>query len=64
MKKWFISGLVVVALLATTGLLIKKSVRAEIVINASQKEVWSVITNPATYGDWNPIFVDYERHFR
>ena len=40
MKKWFISGLVVVALLATTGLLIKKSVRAEIVINASQKEVW------------------------
>ena len=63
MSKWVISGLVVLALLVVAGLLIKKSVRAEIVVNASPEEVWSVITNPATYGEWNPIFVQYEGTF-
>ena len=41
MNKWLIGGLIVVALLIVAGLLIKKSVRAEIVINASPEEVWS-----------------------
>ena len=63
MNKWLIGGLVIVALLIVAGLLIKKSVRAEIVINASPQEVWSTITNPSTYGDWNPIFVHYEGTF-
>ncbi len=63
MSKWVIGGLVVLALLVAAGLLIKKSVRAEIVINASADEVWSVITNPAAYGEWNPIFVQYEGTF-
>ena len=43
------------ALLVLTSLLIKKSVRAEIVIAATPEEVWATITNPATYGEWNPI---------
>ena len=63
MNKWLIGGLVVVALLVVAGLLIKKSVRAEIVIKASPQEVWSTITNPSTYGEWNPIFVNYEGEF-
>ena len=63
MNKWLIGGLSVVALLIVAGLLIKKSVRAEIVINASPEEVWSTITNPSTYGEWNPIFIQYEGDF-
>ncbi len=63
MSKWVIGGLVILTLLVVAGPLIKKSVRAEIVINASPEEVWSVITNPATYGEWNPIFVQYEGAF-
>ncbi len=63
MSKWVIGGLVILTLLVVAGPLIKKSVRAEIVINASPEEVWSVITNPATYGEWNPIFVQYEGTF-
>ena len=63
MNKWLMGGLIVVALLIAAGLLIKKSVRAEIVINASPEEVWSTITNPSTYGEWNPIFIQYEGDF-
>ena len=63
MNKWLIGGLIVVPLIIVAGLLIKKSVRAEIVINASSEEVWSTITNPSTYGEWNPIFVQYEGDF-
>jgi len=51
------------ALLVLTSLLIKKSVRAEIVIAAKPEAVWATITNPATYGEWNPIFVAYEGAF-
>ena len=42
---------VVVALLVLTGLIIKKSVRAEIVIAATPEAVWATITNPETYGE-------------
>jgi hypothetical protein len=63
MNKLLIAGVIVVALLILAGLLIKKSVRAEIVINASPQEVWSTITNASTYGEWNPIFVQYEGDF-
>ena len=53
----------ILALLVLTSLLIKKSVRAEIVIAAKPEAVWATITNPATYGEWNPIFVAYEGAF-
>ena len=51
------------ALLVLTSLLIKKSVRAEIVIAATPEAVWATITNPATYVEWNPIFVAYKGTF-
>ena len=63
MSKWLIGFSVVIALLVVTGLLVKKSVRAEIVVAAAPGEVWATITNPSTYGEWNPIFVAYEGTF-
>ena len=63
MKKWLIGGLVGFALVVVAGSLTRKSVRAEIVIEASPDDVWSVITDPTTYGEWNPIFVAYEGTF-
>ena len=63
MNKWLIGGLVVAALVVAAGFLIRKSVRAETVIAASPEEVWSVIADPTTYGEWNPIFVAYEGTF-
>ena len=55
MKLWMIvAALLVVVVLAV--LLPRKSVHAELVIDASPEEVWAVITNTATYGEWNPIF--------
>ena len=58
--KWIIGGGVLLAILVIAGLTARKSVRAEIVINASPEDVWSVLTDPQTYGEWNPIFVAYE----
>ncbi len=63
MNKWIIAGIALVAFLVATGLLVRKSVRAEIMINATPDEVWSVITDPSAYGEWNPIFVEYEGEF-
>ena len=63
MVKWLIGGLIVVALLIVAGVTHQEVSRAEIVINASPEEVWSTITNPSTYGEWNPIFVQYEGDF-
>ena len=63
MAKWIIGGALLLAVLVIVGLTAQKSVRAEIVINASPEEVWSVITDPHTYGEWNPIFIAYEGVF-
>jgi uncharacterized protein YndB with AHSA1/START domain len=57
-----ILGMIFVSLVLT-GLIIKKSVRAGIVIAATPEAVWATITNPETYGEWNRIFVAYEGSF-
>ena len=53
----------ILALMVLTSLLIKKSVRAEIMIAATPEAVWATITDPETYGEWNPIFVAYKGTF-
>ncbi|MEM7098525.1 MAG: SRPBCC family protein [Pseudomonadota bacterium] len=63
MNKWVLVALMLIAIAVVAGLLTRKEVRAEIVIRATPDEVWQVITNPASYGDWNPIFVAYEGTF-
>ena len=63
MNSWIIGAIVVLTLAVLAGLFVRKSVRAETLINASPDEVWSVITNPTTYGEWNPIFVAYDGTF-
>lgn len=63
MNKWILGAVIVLAVLVVVGLLTKKEVRLEIVIDATPEEVWSTITNTQTYGEWNPIFVAYEGVF-
>ena len=60
--KWWIVGGVVLLLLAGT-LLPRKSVRAELVIDASVEDIWAVIVDTASYGEWNPILVAVEGEF-
>ena len=63
MNKWVIGILVLLAILVVVGLVTRKSVRAEIVIQAPPEEVWAVITDPTSYPEWNPIFVSYDGEF-
>ncbi|MEM1412418.1 MAG: SRPBCC domain-containing protein [Pseudomonadota bacterium] len=63
MRYWILGALAVLAVLFIAGLMIKKSVRAEVVIRATPEEVWAVITDPSAYGSWNPIFVSYDGTF-
>lgn len=59
--KWGALALVVVlALLTVTG---KKTFRVETVIPAPPEAVWAVLTNPASYGEWNPVFVHVDGSF-
>ena len=37
-----------------------KQVHAELVVPATPEQVWSVITDPAGYPGWNPVFVGVE----
>ena len=45
------------------ALLARKSVKAEVTIEASQEDVWAVLTDPASYSGWNPILVAVEGTF-
>ncbi len=40
-----------------------KTVHAELVIPASPDRVWAVITDGASYGEWNPILVSAKGEF-
>lgn len=34
-----------------------KSIRTEIIINASKEKVWDILSNFAAYGEWNPFII-------
>lgn len=63
MHRWVIGVLVLLAMIVVVGLVARKSVKAEVVVGASPAEVWAVITDTASYGEWNPIFVHYQGTF-
>ena len=62
MKRWIVSILMLLGLLLAI-LLPRKSVHAELVINAPAAAVWAVILDSASYGEWNPIFESVEGTF-
>jgi len=37
-----------------------KSIKTEIIINASKEKVWDILTNFAAYPQWNPFIVQVE----
>lgn len=41
-----------------------KQIKTEIVINASKQTVWAVLTDFATYPEWNPFIVNIEGDLR
>jgi hypothetical protein len=34
-----------------------KSIRTEIIINAPKEKVWDILSNFASYGEWNPFII-------
>ena len=61
--KWWIVGAVLLVWLLLAILLPRKSVHAELLINAPAAAVWAVIVDPTSYGEWNPIFKSVEGTF-
>ena len=60
---WFVwIGLFLVVIIAV-ALLARKSVRAELTVQADPEQVWSVLTDPGSYEDWNPILISVDGEF-
>ncbi len=56
--KWIVGTTVTLALaLVILFLLGRKTFHAEITIDATPAEVWSVLTDVSGYADWNPLLV-------
>ena len=62
-SKWLIAGAFLLAALVVLALVARKSVRAELTIDAPPHVVWKTLTNPSSYPEWNPIFVTVEGRF-
>lgn len=54
MNKFLIILLILLVILIVFVFTGKKSVRHEIIINASPEKVWQVLTNTDAYPEWNP----------
>ena len=59
-SKWLIAVLVILALLVILYFVGRKSVHAEVVIEASPEEVWSVLTDIPKIKDWNTVLIPIE----
>ena len=61
--KWIVAIVLILFALVASALLARKSVRAELMIQADPEEVWAVLTDPTSYKDWNPILISVEGEF-
>ena len=62
-SKWFLFAgipLIILFILALTG---RKSVHAEITINAKPQQVWNVLMDIESYPDWNSVLVPINGEF-
>jgi hypothetical protein len=55
--------LAVVLLVLALATQARKSVRAELLIEAPPEEIWTILTDPSTYPSWNPILVTVSGEF-
>ena len=62
-SKWIIGIGLLLAVLIALALLARKSVRAEITMQADPDQVWAVLTDSTSYKDWNPILVSVDGEF-
>ena len=61
--KWLLIAAIAIVVVLAAVLLPRKSVHAELVINAPPSAVWAALMDAATYGEWNPIFTEVEGVF-
>ena len=62
-SKWFLAVGLLLVVIVVLALVARKSVRAELMINAEPEQVWSVLTDAGSYEDWNPILVSVDGDF-
>ncbi|TKG89815.1 SRPBCC domain-containing protein [Puteibacter caeruleilacunae] len=56
-SKWFLFVGIPLIVLVVLYILGKKSVHAEIVINATPEKVWSVLMDKSAYREWNTVLI-------
>ncbi len=54
--KWVLPALVLIAVAG--ALFTRKSFHVETVIAATPEEVWAILTDTASYPEWNPVFIE------
>lgn len=62
--KTFVIVAVALAAIVAAVILPKKSVRAEVIINAEPNAIWDRLMDTPAYGEWNPIFTKVEGAFK
>ncbi len=59
-SKWMIAILVLLVALIVLYLMGRKSVRSELIIEATPNQIWSVLMDTKAYRDWNPVLIPIE----
>lgn len=60
---WSIAIAGILAALISLSLFTHRSVRASLTIAAKPEDIWKILTDPESYGDWNPLHVTVEGEF-
>lgn len=59
-SKWAIAGLIILCVFVLLLIIGRKNAHAEIIIEASPKQVWSVLTDFSNVKKWNKVLVPLE----